>query len=239
VLDPLKMNETGIALSTSQKARFAAGHNALGAKVQAWDFQVIEGAGALRSNMADMLRFLAASLDSAHGPLGRIMARTREPQRPADRPGNSVGLGWHIVEAFGTTITWHNGGTGGYRAFIGLDQSRSRGVVILSNSTVSPDDIGFHLLEPKIPLDLPAGPPQQRTEITLAADKLDAFVGVYELAPAFMLTVTREGGMLFGQATGQGKVQLHPESETKFFLREVDALVLHQGGANIPGKKLK
>jgi hypothetical protein len=118
---------------------------------------------------------------------------------------------------------------------------------------VSPDDIGFHLLQPKVPLDLPARPPAPRTEIALDPGKLDRLVGVYELAPAFRLAITKDGSALFGQATGQGKLQLHPESELKFFLREVDAqitfvvagdgkvneLVLHQGGANIPGKRVE
>jgi CubicO group peptidase (beta-lactamase class C family) len=181
------------------------------------------------------------------------MARTRESQHAADRPDNSIGLGWHIVKVFGTTITWHNGGTGGYRAFIGLDEARNRGVVVLSNSVISPDDIGFHLLEPKVPLDLPPAPPPARTAIALDPFRLDPLVGIYELAPNFRLAISKENGKLFGQATGQGRVQLHPESETKFFLKEVDAqvsfikgsdgkvndLILHQGGANIPGKRVE
>ncbi|KPK79127.1 MAG: hypothetical protein AMS25_13680 [Gemmatimonas sp. SM23_52] len=54
--------------------------------------------------------------------------------------------------------------------------------------------------------------------------------------------------MLMAQATGQEKVQLFPESETEFFIREVDAqitfvrgpagtvdeLILHQGGRDMP-----
>jgi hypothetical protein len=59
-----------------------------------------------------------------------------------------------------------------------------------------------------------------------------------------VLTVTREGDRLLAQPTGQAKAELFPESETKFFLRVVDAkitfakdesgkvthLILHQGG---------
>ena len=56
-----------------------------------------------------------------------------------------------------------------------------------------------------------------------------------------------------GQATGQPKVELYPEEETKFFLKVVDGqvefvksedgkvtgLVLIQGGQRLPGKKVK
>ena len=253
VLLPLGMTETGIRLTPAMESRMAQGFNAAGDSMSRWDFLVIEGAGALRSTTSDMLKFLAASLDSTSSPLGAVMARTRRSWRPADRPGNSIGLGWHVVDLFGTTLRWHNGGTGGYRAFIGIDAARKRGVVLLSNSTVSPDDIAFHLLEPKVPLDLPAAPPPPRTEIALTAAQLEPLVGVYELAPAFRLTITREDNALFGQATGQGKVRLHAEAPLKFFLKGINAqvtfvagsdgrvreLILHQGGANIPGRRVQ
>ena len=83
--------------------------------------------------------------------------------------------------------------------------------------------------------------------------KLEPLTGVYELAPNFQLTITREGASLFAQATGQPKFPLFAEAETEFFLKVVDAqvsfikdangqfnsLVLHQGGANIPGKRVE
>ncbi len=53
----------------------------------------------------------------------------------------------------------------------------------------------------------------------------DAYVGEYEIAPGFVLTITREGNSLMSQATGQAKVEIFPESETTFFLRVVDAKV--------------
>jgi hypothetical protein len=70
-------------------------------------------------------------------------------------------------------------------------------------------------------------------------------------APGFSLVITRQGDQIFAQATGQGKLELYPESETWFFLKEVDAqvdfqrgadgkvsgLVLHQGGRDMPGKR--
>ena len=57
---------------------------------------------------------------------------------------------------------------------------------------------------------------------------------------------------MFIQATGQPKIPIYAESETKFFLKVVDAqvsfmkddagevntMILHQNGANQPGRKL-
>jgi hypothetical protein len=80
-----------------------------------------------------------------------------------------------------------------------------------------------------------------------------AYAGEYELAPGFILTVTVEGDRLMTQATGQSKVEVFPSSPTEFFLKVTDAqitfvkdasgnvtqLVLHQGGRDVPAKKIK
>lgn len=249
VLAPLGMRESGITLTPSMKSHTAQGFNGNGTPVPLWDLPTLAGAGALRSSANDMLKFLAANLDSTSVPLGKAMAMAHAVRKPIGS-NNSIGLAWNTVELFGTPVTWHNGGTGGYRTFIGMDLPHHRGVIVLSNSTNSPDDIGFHLLVPQVPMDVPA---KVRTEVSIDPAKLDPYVGAYELAPNFQLVITKEGSSLFGQATGQGKVQLYAESETEFFLKvtdaqvtfvkgadgKVDQLILHQGGANIPGHRVK
>ena len=249
ILKPLGMNDTRIILDDAGKARLARGHTATGAPTANWDLQTLAGAGALRSTANDLFKFLAANLDSASKPLGPVLATTRSARRDLDAQ-MKIGLNWHILTAFQRPLIWHNGGTGGYRSFIGLDPERQRGVVVLSNQSVAPDDIGVHLLEVRAPIT-PA--PKLRTEIAVDPALLETYVGVYQLAPTFALTITREGESLFAQATGQPKFQLFAEAPTEFFLKEVDAqisfekdstgkvtrLVLHQGGRNVPGVKTK
>jgi hypothetical protein len=48
-------------------------------------------------------------------------------------------------------IVWHNGGTAGYRTFLGLDKARQRAVVVLATANGA-DDIGRHILDPTLPL---------------------------------------------------------------------------------------
>jgi CubicO group peptidase (beta-lactamase class C family) len=81
----------------------------------------------------------------------------------------------------------------------------------------------------------------------------DSLAGDYELAPGFIITILRRGDKLISQVTGQPEVELFPESETRFFLKVADAqvdfvkdalgivtgLVLHQGGQDMPAKKVK
>ena len=104
-----------------------------------------------------------------------------------------------------------------------------------------------------MPLAPAPEPQQERVEIEVAASVLETYAGEYELSAAFSIVVTLEAGALFLQATGHGKAPMFAESETKFFLRVVDAqvsftkddsstvtgLVLHQNGANQPGQKVR
>lgn len=53
----------------------------------------------------------------------------------------------------------------------------------------------------------------------------NAYVGQYELAQNFIITITKEENRLFAQVTGQAKVEIFPESETKFFYKVVDAQI--------------
>jgi CubicO group peptidase (beta-lactamase class C family) len=250
---PLGMSSTGITLSPEMKARLALGHNDKLVTVPNWDLPALAGAGALRSSANDMLTFLAANLGYVKSPLAPAMAAMLSVRRPTGAPElGEIGLGWLITKPSEDEIVWHNGGTGGYRSYIGYDAKTRVGIVVLSNTftLAGIDDIGMHLLDSHAPL-LPA--PKEHKEITVDARIFDGYVGQYQLAPNFILTITREGDQLFAQATGQGKAQIYPESEREFFYKVVDAqitfetdakkratgLTLHQNGANMPAKRIE
>jgi CubicO group peptidase (beta-lactamase class C family) len=253
ITGPLGMSSTGITLAPEMKARLAVGHNDKLQATSNWDLPTLAGAGALRSSANDLLTFLAANLGYVKSPLTPAMASMLAVRRPTGAPGlGEIGLGWIVVKPSENEIVWHNGGTGGYRSFVGFEPKAGVGVVVLSNTFTAAgiDDIGMHLLDPHAPL-LP--PPKEHKEIAVDPKLFDRYVGQYQLAPNFILTVTREGDMLMTQATGQPKVQIFPESEREFFLKVVDAqitfetdstgratgLVLHQNGANVPAKRIE
>jgi hypothetical protein len=73
--------------------------------------------------------------------------------------------------------------------------------------------------------------PAERQEAEIDPAVLDRYPGRYELLPGFWIDVTREGDRLFAQATGQPKFELFPESETRFFLKVVDAAIRVSPGA--------
>ena len=62
ILIPLGMNDTSVVLSEDQQRRLALPHDK-GKQVSIWDIPVMSGAGALRSTIADMQKFLAANVN--------------------------------------------------------------------------------------------------------------------------------------------------------------------------------
>ena len=96
-----------------------------------------------------------------------------------------------------------------------------------------------------------APPPKEHKEVTVDPKLFSGYVGSYQLAPNFIITVTREGDHLFLQATAQPKFEIFPESDLDYFLKVVEVqitfitdasgrateLVLHQSGLDQHAKR--
>jgi len=223
ICDILGMNGTVITLTPEMKVRLAAGHNKSMEAVPNWNLPTLAGAGALRSTANDILTFLAATLCYTNSPLAPAMAAMLKERRPTGNPALEVALGWHILTANGKEIPCHDGGTGGYRSFMGIDPKAGAGVVALSNAltVAGVDDIGRHLLDPSVPLMQL----KEHKEVTVDPGLFDGYTGRYQLRPNFIMAITREGDQLFGQATGQPKFQMFPEGDRDYFLKVVEAQV--------------
>src|SRR5260370_10811538 len=159
VCDPLGMKDTRITLTTEMKARLAIGHNGGLAPVENWDIPTLAGAGALRSTPTDMLTFLAANLGFVKTPLAQDMADELSVRRSAGAPDMEIAYAWHIQTKDGNSIIWHNGGTGGYRSYMGYDPKAPVGVVVLANISTPAGGDDIRTAPP--PSQLP--PPQHQT----------------------------------------------------------------------------
>ncbi len=368
IAKPLDMRDTRITFTTTMKKNLAMGHHE-GVQVENWDIPSLAGAGAIRSTAVDMLKYLRANMGKDKSKLYPAMQLSHK-NTSAEGTSPMVGLGWQIMADATLEIIWHGGGTGGYRAFAGFIKGGDKGVVVLTNSTAGPDDIGMHLLNPKTPLteikpsialkmrsaidnegletatkmywdlkkdqaekydfsegqlkrigneylnkgdmknaiavlsinakaypasayafyslgeafqkegskekaienykkSLSLNPGNQQAidmlkvlgvdatevvkEIIVDTKTLQTYVGKYELAPGFILTVSRADSQLNAQATGQPEFPVFPKSEKVFYYKVVEAqltfnqngdgvvesVTLHQGGREIVGKRLK
>ena len=91
----------------------------------------------------------------------------------------------------------------------------------------------------------------ERKEVPVPVTTLSRYVGVYQLAPEFLITITLRGDHLAAQATNQPAAPIFASTPTRFFYRVVDAeieffadasgkidrLILYQGGREMKGMK--
>ena len=142
ICKPLGMVNTKQHLNTDQIQ--AAVYNEKGEQVVMWDMDALAGAGALRSTVHDMLKYVQANMNEDNSSLSKAIQLTHKVTYHKEM---SVGLGWHLDEISGTTYYWHNGGTGGSRSFVAFMPDKKIAVVVLSNCAEDADDVGKSILK--------------------------------------------------------------------------------------------
>jgi CubicO group peptidase (beta-lactamase class C family) len=70
---PLEMHDACLALTVDQRARLAAPHRVDGKPATNWTFEVLAGAGGIRSSVNDTVKFVQAQLDPPAGELGKAL----------------------------------------------------------------------------------------------------------------------------------------------------------------------
>src|SRR5690606_20786258 len=149
VLDPLGMAETYVDLPAGVRPRMAAGHSPVMDTVPLWTFDVLAGAGALRSTAADMLTYLEAHLTPEKTPLTEALT-TAQGARAAFLGNGRIALGWLVRGDTTAPTLFHNGGTAGFSSIAIFSPSRQLGVVVLSNAGVPIDDIALHIVDASV-----------------------------------------------------------------------------------------
>jgi hypothetical protein len=165
---------------------------------------------------------------------------------------DGYGFGWVILKEFERTLDTQAGKIYLFESSIRRYANEDVCVIVLSNSDNA--DAG------RISRDLAAilfgkhyELPIEHHVINLNPAIYDSYAGRYELASDFVLVVSREGDRLMIQSSGQPKVEIFPESETRFFAEGLETvinfvknpqgnaaqLVLQQGGREIPALRTK
>lgn len=245
----LGMENTAITFTDNMRKHLAIGYDGEGKITDNWDIISLAGAGGIRSSTADMVKFIQANSTIEDSQLSKAIQLTHEVAYTNDSQNFKIGLAWHYAK--NGEIVWHNGGTGGYKAFSGFIEGTDEGVVVLTNETQSVDDIGIKILNDDYELKMPEKviyPPI----VDVSEDVLAQYVGRYQLAPEFVIAIRREGEQLFLQATGQPEFEIYPKSKTEFFLKVVEAsitfntnetgqlisMTLHQNGQDMEAAKI-
>ncbi len=230
--DPIKLANTANAPTPSMRTYLATGHDDARRPVPAWSDTTLVGGTGLRSNLLDMMTLVSASMgiiyalpedftedDSTryHASFDSLIVA----RNPTDEEGVRTALGWKVrQDARGRDIHWLTGRTNGFYAFAAFLKEWRKGVVVLSNSSASVEDIGFHLLSARNPV---SPPPRKVVHLTEAA--YVACIGTYAFSPEFTVDITYSDGALYGQPPGQPRSELVLESSGDFYLEEEDARI--------------
>lgn len=246
IFTPLGMKDSGYDSNSAIITRRAAGYSPSphGPGNAGFVHMTIPfSAGALYSTTEDLLRW-------EQGLFGGKLLTPASLAKMTTPFKQDYAFGLAVQTKNGHKMISHGGGIEGFNTFLGYYPDEKLVVVALANiNGPAVDQIASKLG------DVARGEQvvlaSERKEVTVSPRILAQYVGTYELAPDFSIAMTLEDGHLMTQATNQPKFPVFPESETRFFLKVVDAelefikndkgevthLVLHQGGRDMRGVK--
>ena len=196
VLTPLEMHDTQLKDTPEQAPRLApprAGNSI----VSPWHLNSLSGAGEIRSTAAELVKLIQLYFQPKSSPLNHDLSKDLEVAHTMS-PTSALTPVWFRAQNNDQIAYWHNGGTGGYRSFIGFNPDSKTGVILLSNHQgIDPTQLGLSELGT-------AEPPKIAKRVQNSAD----YIGHFALAPNFILSITEKDGRLYGQATGQPQLSL-------------------------------
>ena len=221
IFTPLKMTNTGYDTHEKILKLRATGYEERKGKTvnsEYLDMSVPYAAGSLYSTVEDLFAWNEALYSDK-----LLSAKSRAAMMTPDK--SDYGYGLVMNQQHKRQRIGHGGGINGFNTFLVRFPEEKVTMVALRNANfgVSPDkvcaDFAAILFGEKY--ETPGAQAVAKVDPKI----YDAYVGEYQLAPNFILTVTREGDRLMTQATGQGQVEIFPESETRFFPKVIEAKI--------------
>lgn len=250
---PLKLKDTAYDTVEPADKRRAAGYvpTATGlVSTPPIDMTVPYAAGAITSTAQDLYRWSQA-LD------GNKVLSAASKKLLFTPVKENYAYGWMAFTAkMGpdtVAVQEHNGGINGFASYlVRVPQSQQVMVLLDNHSSKSLPAFRRGLLR-VLHHQVPAAPITPAAPVAVDAAILNSYVGVYQLAPTFRITVRQREGKLFIQATGQGELETTAASPVLFGLvgvpaqveftknskGEVAQLILHQGGQDQLGAKVE
>ncbi len=246
IFTPLKMKDSGYdsnsAIIPDRASGYTPSRNGI-INASFVHMSIPFAAGALYSTAEDLLKW-------EQGLFGGKVLSAASLQKMTTPFKNDYACGLMVHTAGGHKVIEHGGSINGFNTSVAYYPDEKLVVVALANlNGPSPGE-----MSPKLAAVARGETvlfPEDRKEVTVSPKILSDYAGTYELRPGFSIVMTVEDGRLMTQATGQPKNPLFAESETKFFLKVVDAevefvkdssgkvthMVLYQGGREMKGQR--
>ena len=247
IFEPLHMDHSGFDFTHLQSRDKAIGYASPGSTipVSTVDSTIAFAAGSIYTTVGDLYRWDCGLR------AGKIISQTSRQQAYTPHLAQ-YGYGWFISDDNGKKVVEHGGAITGFVSDIRRVPADGTCIVILENqqgdSKISGMSRDIYSIVDGKTVKLPVA----KVAISIDTAVLRQYVGQYQLAPNFILTISLQDGSLYAQATGQGRTKLYAEKSDLFFPKEIDAdiefvrgptggiekLILHQNGRDVPAKRL-
>jgi CubicO group peptidase (beta-lactamase class C family) len=243
LLDELVLEPLGMADSTYEQplpsARLAAassGHDGDGRLIPGRSHTYPEMAAAgLWTTPSDLARFLIELRRGLRGESPTIPAATAKAMTTTVKSGYGLGLS---LQGFGPSAAYGHGGSNeGFKCQMIAYVEKGQGAVIMTNGDGGSRLAGEILRAVAREYGWPTMKAQERKVVAVAPEALALLVGRYQMRPDKILSVVLEGGTLF-VIDGSERIELYPESETRFFELTEETTVFFQKGADGKPKQL-
>jgi CubicO group peptidase (beta-lactamase class C family) len=224
VLGPLGMKHSSYEqpLPSAKCGLAAVGHTSTGEPIKGkWHIYPEMAAAGLWTTPSDLARFAIELQKCRVGKSKRVLSTHMAQQMLTAQIGDA-GLGVFLA---GSGQMWrfsHGGANEGFRAMMVAYAESGCGAVVMANSDSGADLYQAILRSIAEEYGWPDYRPKVRSVVAVDPKVYALYAGHYQISPDLLLTVTTEEGKLFAQATKQPKVQLHPDSKTRFFVTEAE-----------------
>ena len=220
IFTPLGMKDSGYDSNAAVIPHRAAGYAPSAAGPVNAGFvhmSIPHAAGALYSTTEDLLRW-------EQGLFGGKLVSAASLAKMTTPFKGDYALGVFVLTAGGRKVIQHGGGIEGFNTFLAYYPDTRTTVAVLANINGQvPTQIAANLAE------LAHGGvvklTSERKEITLPVATLSKYVGTSEVGTGANMMIRLAGDHLTTQLTGQPQFAIFAESQTKFFLKVVDAQV--------------
>lgn len=152
IFQPLGMNSSSFIRKEDSQNKLLTGYTASLKIAKRRQYDLFAPAGGLNSTISDMMKFLDANLGNTNPAFKNVLDYTHNPRillTDNDSKDIEIAMGWKIrrINDEGAKAIWQGGSTEGFASFIAFEEIKKRGVVILSNSSVSVEALGFEVLK--------------------------------------------------------------------------------------------
>lgn len=235
LLHPLGMKNTGYEHPLAVINGLARGYQLTNdgyQRAEHINMSVPQGAGGMYSTVEDLARWNQFLFDDGvrdETILSRetitTMTSPLVPIELDNAPNLFYGYGLVIKDQPEHRRIGHDGGINGFLSNLSFFQNQNLTIAVLCNletanlELISQDLAAILFGEP---YELPTIP----DVVTVSPSVYERYVGTYQVAPEFQVSITIEADQLQIQGTGQPALTLYPSSETEFFARVIDLRIV-------------